>query len=77
MRRLLPSKDLLLLLLAGKCRAPNSVDHDSQVAPSVFTKAACLTMAAEIRRKALELAESRPSFDNNYQHYIYTLQHFI
>ena len=38
--------------------APASVDHDSQVASSVFTKAECLTMAAEIGRKALELAES-------------------
>lgn len=34
------------------------VAHDSQVALPVFTKAACLTMAAEIGRKALELAES-------------------
>lgn len=46
------------------CSLPNGagalalVDHDSQVAPPVFTKAACLTMAAEIGRKALELAES-------------------
>lgn len=46
------------------CSLPNDagalvlVPHDSQVAPPVFTKATCLTMAAEIGRKALELAES-------------------
>lgn len=34
------------------------VAHDSHVAPPVFTKAACLKMAAETGRKALELAES-------------------
>lgn len=44
--------------LPESAEAPASVDHDFQFAPSVFTKAACLTMAAEIGRKALELAES-------------------